>query len=125
MLRTPAIALLLVFIGAGFWLYKRALPDDTVQVWVKGRGAGQTIHLFPHGNFDSSIWCDICQNKRQHGTWTNTDQSIILHIASGPSITLNKIKFRGCDALARADEPAPKFPTDVYFLLGDSCGDAL
>ena len=124
-LPATAAALLLVSIGVGFWLYKREMPDDSVQVWVKGRGAGESIRLYPHGNFESSIWCDVCQGQEQHGTWTSTEPAIILHVASGPSITLSRIIFRGCTALTRKDEPPPRFPADVYFPLGDTCGDAL
>ena len=120
-----ATAMLLVAIGAGFWLFQQASQEDSVQVWVKGRGTGQTIRLFPHGNYEGSRWCDTCPEDQQFGTWSNGSSAIILRTSSGQLITLNRIKFRGCDALTRADEPLPKLPTDVFFLSSDSCGDAL
>ena len=125
MFAASTLGLVAIVIGLGYWLYRQSASEDSVQIWVKGRGAGQTIRLYPHGNFDSSNWCDICPPDRQHGTWSNTPSSIILHPATGESVTYNRIEFRGCTALSQANADPPKMPTDVFFPADDHCGDAL
>ena len=121
-----AIALLLlVALGAGYWLLLRPAPETPSQVWVKGRGTGQTIRLYPSGRFESSSWCDVCPPDQQVGTWSETQSAVILRTGTDSAIMLNRVTFHGCSALVRADAPQPRFPTDVFFPVGDLCGDAL
>ena len=109
--------------GIAVWLLQRTAPEEPSQTWVKGRGAGQTLRLYASGRFELSNWCDVCAPNQQLGTWSSTDSTITLHETPGQSIDLARISFRGCAALA--SETHPRFPTDVYFLADDHCGDAL
>ena len=109
--------------GAGYLLLQRTSPEKPSQVWVKGRGAGETVRLFASGRFERSTWCDVCAPDNQSGTWSSTGSTITLHTKDQQAIVLSHIQFRGCNALA--SEGLPRFPTDVFFLDSDSCGDAL
>ena len=109
--------------STGYWLLHRNAQQEPSQTWVKGRLAGETVRLFASGRFERSKWCDVCEPNEQSGTWSSTASAITLNVHAKQPIILSRIKFRGCNALA--SEANPRFPTEVYFLAGDRCGDAL
>ena len=118
------VTLIAAAVGTAYWMLRPTSPELPVQVWVKGRGTGETVRLYASGRFESSHWCDVCTPTSQTGTWTESPGAITLRRTSGEIAVLRHIRFRGCRALARKEAPEPRLPTDVFFQASERCGDA-
>ena len=123
-----AFAVLVLALGVFAWWQLRPAQqsqDRLVETWIKGRGVGQQLKLFASGRYESAEFCDVCPPASNVGSWRVTGTALVLTPDNGRQVTLNRVSFRGCRALAVEGVPAPRLPTDVFFPASESCSNAL